>query len=165
MSLFPVKRMNQISVVVRDLEASMRQYWQTLGVGPWIVYTFGSPLVHDMRYHGRSQEYRVRLALTQIGELTFEIVQPLAGENIFADHLASKGEGLHHIGIFVPKIDDAVAEATERGYTVLQSGRGYGRAGDGGYAFLDTQSELGTILELIEVPRERVAPEMIYPAP
>ena len=165
MSLFPVKRINQISIVVHDLEAAMRQHCLALGTGPWIVYTFASPLVRDMTYRGRSQEYRVRLALTQVAELTFELVQPLTGENIFADYLDSKGEGLHHIGIFVPSIGDAVAEATGRGYSILQSGRGYGRAGDGGYAFLDTQRELGAILELIEVPRERVAPEMIYPAP
>jgi methylmalonyl-CoA/ethylmalonyl-CoA epimerase len=46
---------------------------------------------------------------------------------------------------------------------VIQSGRGYGRWGDGGYAYLDTEESLGMILELIEVPRERVPPEREFP--
>jgi hypothetical protein len=58
---------------------------------------------------------------------------------------------------------DGAAEAERQGFTVLQSGRGYGRFGDGGFAYFDTEASLGVILELIEVLRERVPPEAEYP--
>ncbi len=161
--MLPVTQINQIALVVRDLDAAMRRYWEVLGVGPWKVYTYGTPLVRDMTYRGRPQEYRMRIALAQVGPLVVELIQPLSGHNVYVEHLDRKGEGLHHIGVFVPSFDRAVAEARQQGLSVLQSGRGYGRLGDGGFAYLDTEATLGLILELIEVPRERVSPEAEYP--
>jgi methylmalonyl-CoA/ethylmalonyl-CoA epimerase len=155
---------NQVCVVVRNIDAAMRHYWEMLGIGPWSVYTFNPALVKEMTYRGRRQDYSIRLALAQAGALLFEIIQPLSGETIFNEHLERRGEGLHHIGVFVPSYDQAVAEAVAKGYSVIQSGRGYGRWGDGGYAFLDTEQTLGLVVELIEVPRERVKPERRFPA-
>lgn len=106
----------------------------------------------------------MRLALAQVGPLVVELIQPLSGDTIYVEHLDRKGEGLHHVGVFVPSFDEAVAEARRQGFSVLQSGRGFGRFGDGGYAYLDTEASLGMILELIEVPRERVPPESEFPS-
>src|SRR5437660_1177459 len=131
-ALFPVEHVDQIALVVRDLDQAMRRYWELLGVGPWRVYTYGPPLVRDMTYRGRRQDYRMRLALAHAGQTMVELIQPLAGPNVYDEHLERKGEGLHHIGVFVPSFDEAVAEVKQRGYAVLQSGRGYGRLGDGG---------------------------------
>ena len=163
--MLPLNRVNQIALVVRNLDGAMEQYWQRLHVGPWSVYTYGPPLVREMTYRGKRQDYRMRLALAHMGETTIELIQPLAGDNIYEEHLAHKGEGLHHIGVFVPSFDEAVAEAARQGYAVLQSGRGYGARGDGGYAYLDTEATLGMILEVIEVLRERVPPEAVFPPP
>ena len=116
-----------------------------------------------MTYRGRRQDYRMRLALAHAGQTMVELIQPLAGPNLYDEHLKRKGEGLHHIGVFVPSFDEAVAEVKQRGYAVLQSGRGYGRLGDGGFAYLDTERELGLILELIEIPKERIPPEAEFP--
>jgi len=161
--VLPVTQINQIALVVRDLDAAMRQYWELLGVGPWRVYTYGPPLVREMTYRGKAEEYRMRLALAQVGALVVELIQPLSDNNIYVEHLDRKGEGLHHVGVFVPSFDRAVADAQRQGFSVLQSGRGYGRLGDGGFAYLDTEATLGVILELIEVPRERVPPEAEFP--
>jgi len=161
--VFPIMQINQVALIVRDLDDSLRQYWRTLGIGPWKVYTYGPPLVPRMTYRGKAQSYRMRLAFTQVGSLQLELIQPLVGESIYQEHLDRHGEGMHHIGVFVASLDEAISDATEHGYVVIQSGRGYGKWGDGGYAYLDTKESLGTILELIEVPRERVPPEMEFP--
>ena len=162
-SVFPIKHIDQMALIVRDLDESLRRYWETLGIGPWKVYTYGPPLVPRMTYRGKVQSYRMRLAFTQVGNLQLELIQPLLGESIYQEHLDRHGQGLHHIGVFVASLDEAISEATDNGYVVIQSGRGYGKAGDGGYAYLDTEESLGTTLELIEVPRERVPPEMEFP--
>jgi catechol 2,3-dioxygenase-like lactoylglutathione lyase family enzyme len=161
--LFPIKQINQVGLIVRDLDNSLRQYWETLGIGPWKVYTYAPPLVPRMTYRGKDQSYRMRLAFTQVGSLQLELIQPLLGESIYQEHLDRYGEGMHHIGVFVASLDEAISEATKHGHVVIQSGRGYGKRGDGGYAYLDTKESLGAILELIEVPRERVPPEMEFP--
>jgi methylmalonyl-CoA/ethylmalonyl-CoA epimerase len=87
----------------------------------------------------------------------------LSDHNIYVEHLDRKGEGLHHLGMFVSSLDPAVAEAERPVFSLLQSGRGYGKSGDGGYADFDTEASLGVILELIEIPRKRIPPEMVYP--
>jgi len=160
----PLTEINQVALVVRDLDAAMKRYWEQLSVGPWKVYTYGPPLVREMTYRGKRQDYRMRLALAQTGSTMLELIQPLSDQNIYVEHLERKGEGLHHLGIFVPSLDQAILEARQKGYTVLQSGRGYGRFGDGGYAYFDTEAQFGVILELIEVPKERVPPEAEFPA-
>ena len=65
----------------------------------------------------------------------------------------------------MPSIDDAVAGAAKSGVRVLQSGGGHGLHGDGAFAYMDTENALGMIVEFIELPKERVAPEAVFPPP
>ena len=161
---FPVPALHQVGVIVRDLEQAMRNYWERFAIGPWRVYTYGPPLVKEMTYHGRRQDYRMRIALCWVGPLMIELIQPLEGPSIYEDFLREHGEGPHHVLTYVDDFDAAVRGMAERGYAMLQSGRGYGVHGDGGYAYFDTVAELGLILEVSQVPTERVPPELIYPA-
>jgi hypothetical protein len=59
------------------------------------------------------------------------LIEPLDGPSLFAEHLAQCGEGLHHLWYDVDDLEAAVAAMAERGYAVLQSGRGVGAFGDG----------------------------------
>lgn len=158
-----IKTINQVALVVEDLDEAVRRYWTRCGIGPWRIYTYEPPLVKDMTYRGRRHDYRMRLALTQVGDMTLELIQPLSEESVYTEHLRAKGPGLHHIGIFVPSVEEAAAEAARGGVQVLQSGRGYGLRGDGAFAYMDTEALLGMIVEFIEIPKERVAPESVYP--
>src|SRR5690348_11237279 len=96
MSIFPITRIDQVALVVRDLDASMQQYWDTLRIGPWVVYTYGPPFVPVQTFRGRSQSYRLRLALAQLQNVMVELIQPLSGDSIYFEHLDRKGPGLHH---------------------------------------------------------------------
>jgi methylmalonyl-CoA/ethylmalonyl-CoA epimerase len=160
----PISRIDQVCVVVRDLHRTMENYWSQLGMGPWRVYTYGAPLVKDMTYRGHPANYRMRVAFAQYGPIAFELIQPLQGPTIYDEFLERNGEGIHHFGVFVPSLAQALAEARAVGFEVIQSGRGYGLRGDGAYAYLDTEARLGAVYELIEVPVERYPPEEIYPA-
>jgi methylmalonyl-CoA/ethylmalonyl-CoA epimerase len=157
------RSITQVALVVRDLDEAVRRYWTLCGIGPWRIYTYQPPLVKEMTYRGRRHDYRMRLALAQAGDVMLELIQPLTEENIYTEHLRAKGPGLHHIGIAVPSVEEAVAEAARGGLEVLQTGRGYGLRGDGAYAYMDTEGLLGVIVEFIEFPKERVTPEAVYP--
>lgn len=161
-TLFPLTRIDQVAVVVRDLDAAINRYWKIMGIAPWRIYTYEPPGV-QMTFRGGPGEYRMRLALAQVGDLTLELIQPLSEKNIYAEHLERKGEGLHHVGVNVTSLDKAVAEAASRGFSVIQSGHGFGQRGDGGYAYLDTDGQLGMIIELIERPLERRVPDAEVP--
>jgi methylmalonyl-CoA/ethylmalonyl-CoA epimerase len=115
-----------------------------------------------MRYGGDEVEFSFRHALAWQGELQFELIQPLSGPSIFADHLEAHGEGQHHIGKYVPDHGRAVAEALGAGFVPLQSARGFGAEGDGAFAYFQ-HPDLPVIVELIQAPRVRIEPEFVYP--
>ena len=89
----------QISLVVRDLDAAMRTYVHEYGIGPWDVYEFNSDTVRDMQEDGQPVERAWRLALSQVGSVQLELIQPLDEHSIYARFLSEKGEGVHHVGV------------------------------------------------------------------
>ncbi len=155
----PIK---QCAVVVRDLDEAVRRWSAQLRIGPWTAYHLAPPRLQGMRYQGEEVEFSLRHALAWQGELQFELVQPLEGPSIFADHLQAHGEGLHHVGRYVADHPAAVAEALASGFVELQSARGFGAEGDGAFAYF-RHPDIALIVELISAPRVRIEPEFVYP--
>jgi methylmalonyl-CoA/ethylmalonyl-CoA epimerase len=150
----------QVGIVVHDLEQGIRDYSALAGLSPWAIYTYGPGFVHDLTYRGRPASFSMRIALSGASPMV-ELVQPLEGPSIYHDWLEEHGEGLHHVGVEVPSLDGAVETATASGFSVIQSGRGYGLDGDGGFAYLDTYDRLRIIVELLEFPARRREPEAV----
>lgn len=153
----------QIAFVVRDLEASVRAYWDLLRIGPWTAYDLTADALRDMTYHGKPARFSLRHALAWRDGVQLELVEPGTGDSIFADHLSKHGEGLHHVGIYVDDHAEAVAEFAEQGFTPIQSARGFGATGDGAFAYFVTDDPLAAIVELIEAPSVRRTPAFVYP--
>jgi 4-hydroxyphenylpyruvate dioxygenase-like putative hemolysin len=103
------------------------------------------------------------VALAQTEAAVVELIEYLSGDTIHREFLAEHGEGIEHIGVYVPSLDEPLARLRSRGLTILQSGDGLGSSGDGRYVYLDTRSTLGVVLELIQVPTQRAEPEFTYP--
>lgn len=157
----------QVAMVVEDLDAACRRWAGEYGVGPWTAYTLRPPRLRECTIRGSRQDFGLRHALAWSGDLQFELVQPLPGPGIFAEHLETRGPGLHHLGIYVDGGLDAHARAVEglveRGFTPLQSAAGFGAEGDGAFAYFDPGD--GTpVLELISAPRTRIEPDFVHPA-
>jgi methylmalonyl-CoA/ethylmalonyl-CoA epimerase len=153
----------QVAIVVRDLEASVRTYWDLLRIGPWTAYDLTPEVLRDTYYHEQPCSFGLRHALGWKGDVQFELVQPTVGPSIFADHLDRHGEGLHHVGIYVPDHAQAVAEVQAQGFRLLQRARGFGATGDGAFAYFATDDPLAVIVELIEAPSVRRTPAFVYP--
>jgi catechol 2,3-dioxygenase-like lactoylglutathione lyase family enzyme len=161
MKNFP--QFKQIAFVVEDLDAAVREYQRSFAIGPWTGWSLGPGILQDMVYQGSAAEFSFRHALAWQNEVQFELVQPLAGPSIFADHLEQHGPGLHHIGAYVTDHAAAVRAVMDDGYVPLQSARGFGAEGDGAFAYFRPPG-VPTIVELIEAPRVRIPPEFVYPA-
>lgn len=160
----PFGKIDQICVVTPDLRRAMERYRSLLGIEPWRILDFGPDTVRALTYRGQPASYRMLVAFAQYGALQYELIQPIEGPTIYHEFLDRHPDGgIHHFGCWVPNLEAAVAQARALGFTEIQGGRGTGLGGDGGYAYLDTEDALGAILELIEVPRERRAPQEIYP--
>lgn len=159
-SLF--RSVDQVAVVVRDIDGAMRRYVEEFGIGPWAVHTF-SPDWIEMTFRGREQGYTMILALAQMGDVMYELIQPVEGPSSYEEFLNERGEGLHHLGYFVEDIDEAIREMEDKGFSLLQSGRGFGTENDGAYAYFETEDALGHIIEAIELPGALPDPERTYP--
>jgi catechol-2,3-dioxygenase len=152
----------QIGIVVKNLEAAMKRYWHTAGIGPWQVFTTGAPPLQCI-YHDHPANYKVRLATARSGTVQMELIEYISGETIHRDFLASGKEGIEHLGIYVADLEQALQPYQDMGIGILQQADGLGMKGDGRYAYLDTESVLGTILELIQSSSQPMPPEKIYP--
>ena len=142
-----VSELHQVGIVVRNLEESMRHYQDVLGIGPWQVLDIDSTMLADMSYRGRPTQHRFRIALTKVGPIQLELLQPVDGDTIYSDFLKEHGEGMHHLGhVRVENLDEAVQTFERYGFACVQSGR----FGSGGYAYIDMSMTLGTIIELVQ---------------
>lgn len=147
----------QIGIVVRDIKAAVDHYSRTLGIGPWTIKENSAPPL-DCTYKGRPAHYRVAVALAQAGPLVIELIQYLEGETIHRDFSEDQGEGVEHLGMYVADLDQVLDAMGRAGIGVLQRADGLGYSRDGRYAYLDTVSTLGTVLEFIQPPTQRNPP-------
>jgi len=136
----------QVGIVVRDAEATVRAWTERFNFPPPRFVDWPPPgrdLEKTMTYHGQPGNFKMRLAFIEAGSFQIEFLQPLEGNNIYADFLAEHGEGLHHI-LF--EVDDPEAVAAGLGAPILQSGGSTLRPG-AIWTYLETQEMLGCMLE------------------
>ncbi|MBN1479235.1 VOC family protein [candidate division KSB1 bacterium] len=160
---FPLTEIAQVCLIVKDLEKTVENFYHIFGVGPWSFYTYGKPLVKQMTKGGKPAEYKMRVALSNIGPLRIELIQVLEGDSIYQEFIDEHGYGVHHFGLLVDNMQDALQRAENAGFVMIQDGAGFGLDGDGHYAYLNTEDKIGVTLELIERPKRRQKPEKIYP--
>lgn len=156
-----IKQVLQVGVVVKDLQKAMERYWNIFGIGPWHVYTFQPPAVTNMTFRGKPVVYTMKLALTQIGNIQWELIEPLTGPSAYKEFLEQRGEGVQHIACDVGDYDQAVATMAKHGIGILMSGSTPADS----YAYMDTEETLGIALEIYKRPAEfeMPPPEATYP--
>lgn len=156
-------QISQIAVVCRDLEKTMQQYKQLLGWGPWNVYRHEPPRLHHTELHGRPTDYTMLGAETHVGEMGFELLQPLEGPSIYREWLEEHGEGLHHVALMLHSVEEST-ELKKRfadvGANVLMGGR-IGETIE--FYYLDTEPSLKIILESGSGHAIELVPDYVYP--
>jgi methylmalonyl-CoA epimerase len=125
---------HHVAVVVRDLDAAVRFYHDTLGLDLDAVV----PIPSD----------GVRIAFLPVGSSRIELVEPVDPSTGVARFLASRGEGFHHVCFEVPDIAAALARLEASGVELIdRAARG---GAEGPVAFLHPRSCHGVLVELIE---------------
>lgn len=138
----------QIALVVRDVYKTIDQWSSLLGIGPWDVRHFTQDTVRDFQVDGRpvEEEFDFICAVTWVGEVEVELIQPIKGPNIYWRHLEQYGEGLHHIKDVMPdsEIPAALERLAQAGAPVIQTGW----IDDDVHYYLDTKETLGLVYEI-----------------
>lgn len=146
---FKIETINQLGFVVRDLEKATELWENAFGVGPFQILERPP---EEIIYRDRTEVIQIKNGLARLGSLQLELIEVVQGKCCQGDFLEQKGEGLHHIGIFVDDLEEALTTAEQNGMEVLQKGTA---AGSISFAYLDTLTLLGIILEFIQIGKTR----------
>ena len=156
------KKLTQVAMVVNDVEATAKRYWDDVGIGPWSFYTINPDNTGDMKLRGKPVKHAFKAALATIGDISWELIEPLDKNSIYAEHLAQHGEGLHHVAFDVENFEETLSYMSSKGYEEIQSGGTFNVAK---YVYLDTDNGLACITEYGEISEgsKLPPPEMKYP--
>jgi hypothetical protein len=154
-----VKEIFQVSLAVKDIEKTMENYWNLLGIGSWEVFTAAPPVMRDRTYYGSPASHVFRFATTMLGPVEFELIQPVSGDSLYWDFLCEHGEGISHLAF---QVDDVVKTSKimeAEGFPVVQDGKYAGNA----YAYYDTCGPLKIAWEAFQPPTSKPKPDFCYP--
>lgn len=140
--------------LVRDLEAAAQALSDSLGIGPWNVWTIEPA---ECRVHGEESPFSFRVALAQVGGGTFELITPHTGRSVFDAHLEHHGEGFHHTCLVYASLEavrEAKAELLRQGREMIQEASA-GNVFDFGHFIFP---EIGSAVELLYLDVAQLPP-------
>jgi hypothetical protein len=141
------KTVVQIGFVVNDIEASSKAFADFLGVEKPNWSLSDAIDKTGCTYHGQPCPARAKLAFFKVGEsLDIELIEPDQTPSVWRDVLNEKGEGVHHIAFFIEGMNEKILALESNGMALLQKAEYTG----GRYAYIDSVSQLKTIVELLE---------------
>ena len=137
----------QVAILVNDIEKSIKEFAAMLGVEePGYIVT-GPIEETQAEYMGKPCEATAKLAFFHVGgNLTIELIEPDQTPSVWRDDLNKRGEGVHHLAFNIKGMKETVARMEAAGFPLLQKGEYTG----GRYAYMDTNSTLKTLVELLE---------------
>lgn len=154
----PDKSFIQICIVVDDVERYAANYRSILGFDMPHDYLITENFAHTKSlYYGKPMDARAKISSINLGKVSFELLQPLDDGSIWMDYLKKHGPGLQHVTFNAPRTAPAVAHFADHGYQVTQQGLFTGRSGM--YTNLDTDKDLGVVIELLEFYNEGTPPQ------
>jgi len=137
----------QLGYVVHDIEAAMKYWTETLGVGPF----FYNPRVpiQNYTYDGKPYEPHNSVALANSGPLQVELIQTRNDvPSMYRDFLQAGRTGLQHVAYWTDSYDADLERLLAQGFKPKMGGEVGER---GRFIYFDTEYHPGTVIELSEV--------------
>ncbi len=131
-----VRSVHHVAFAVEDLDAAVETYRSLFGA--------------EVEIRGRLEEQGVEAVYLRLGTGRVELVSPLAADTHVGRFLASRGPGMHHVGIAVVDVASAVGELAALGAEVIDPEP---RPGLGGHlvSFVHPNSLHGVLAEVVGV--------------
>ena len=131
--------------VVPNLEAGIRHWHETLGIGPFLINR--DIAVTDQFHRGQPATTRFSTAVAQHGDVQIELVEQLDDTaSAFRDTVPKGTSAHHHIAIIAEDFDAALAHYAAQGFQPATTGR----FGDMRFAYIDTAASMGHMVEIVE---------------
>ncbi|WP_051585844.1 VOC family protein [Caldanaerobius polysaccharolyticus] len=129
----------QIAIVVKDIEAAARNYSELFGMEMPEIFTVPPAEEVPVYYHGKLISPKAKICIFQMGPIVLELTEPGEGPSSWREFLERHGQGVHHIGIEVQNLDNALNALKKVGADVIQ----VGYYPTSSYWFMDSEDQLG----------------------
>jgi methylmalonyl-CoA/ethylmalonyl-CoA epimerase len=126
---------DHVAIAVNDLEAAIS----------WYQEAFGATVEHRERVESDGVEE----ALLAVADSYIQLLTPIRDDSPVAKYLASKGEGLHHVGYRVADCAQALQSVKDSGGRVIDEAPRPGSRGTT-VAFIHPKTSFGTLIELVQ---------------
>ena len=136
----------QVGLVVRDIAQAAERYSRLFGLPMPEIITTDPYEMARTTYRGQPTQARAKLAFFHMGQVQLELIEPVGGPSTWQRFLEEKGEGVHHIAFIIQDTPAITQRLAELGMPVEQQGYYTG----GMYTYIDSSTQLGVILELLE---------------
>lgn len=108
-------KVRQVCTVAHDFEGTVEHLVRDWGIGPFKCWHFRRPQLYDTTFRGRPADYSMKLAITWLGDVQWEVITPVEGPTLYREHLEAKGPGVQHLLMSTGKIPfEAAAERLAR---------------------------------------------------
>ena len=143
--LFLARDFFQSAWVVNDIQAAMRHWTKTCGVGPFFLLEHVA--MEDLTYRGKPATLDCSIAIAQAGPAQIELVeQHCQSPSVYRDLIPKGRSGFHHVAAFAKDYDLEVAEYRAQGLSVTTTGR----SGTMRFCYVDASPTIGCVIELLE---------------
>lgn len=142
---FQLPELHHIGIVVRDRDATIRRYREIMGITSF--FSFNSPMSRAL-VHGKATPFDLRVGYAWLGNTMLELLQPLDRVSPHFHFLEEHGEGMHHLGFFVPNVDDSLAKMQGKGLRLLLESTE--PAVDSKTVYVEGNDVSGVVLELMQ---------------
>jgi methylmalonyl-CoA/ethylmalonyl-CoA epimerase len=126
---------DHVAIAVHDLEAAITYYRDTFDA--------------EVAHREVVERDGVEEALLAVADSYIQLLSPIRDDSPVAKSLASRGEGLHHVGYRVDDCAAALARIKAEGHRVIDEEPRPGSRGTT-VAFVHPKTAFGTLIELVQ---------------
>ncbi len=130
-----VSHIEHLGIAVKSLEEAIPYWEDVLGLKCYNIEEVA--------------DQKVKTAFFMVGQTKIELLEPTSEESTIAKYIEKRGQGVHHVAFAVEGIEDALADATEKGVQLIDKAPRKGAEGLS-IAFLHPKSTMGVLTELCE---------------
>jgi methylmalonyl-CoA epimerase len=126
---------DHVAIAVNDLEAAIGYYRDTFGCA--------------VEHREVVERDGVEEALLKVADSYVQLLTPTRDDSPVAKYLATKGEGIHHVGYRVADCAQALESVKAHGHRVIDEAPRPGSRGTT-VAFVHPKTAFGTLIELVQ---------------
>jgi Glyoxalase/Bleomycin resistance protein/Dioxygenase superfamily len=141
----PSVLIRQNAYVVDSIEKAARSWARNFGIGPFFCVRHLE--FEDVRYRGQPAQLDISVALGFSGHLCIEFIeQHNDGPSAYRDTISKGQTGFHHVLVYPHDYEAEITRYEELGFT--EAGSAVLKDTGLRFAYMDTRSELGCMVEL-----------------